>query len=447
MTENTKDQKIAVRMAPSPTGNLHVGTARTTLFNYLFAKKFGGKFVLRIEDTDKERSTKEFEQDILDGLKWLGLGYDEFYRQSERGEIYASYIKKMLESGSAYISKEEAKEDGQRSEVIRFKNPNKKISFDDMIRGNIEFDTEELGDFVIAKSENEPLYHLAVVIDDHEMGITHVIRGEDHISNTPRQILIQEAIGAIRPAYMHLPLIFDSDRKKLSKRKHGQAVWVDTYKEEGYLPDALLNFLALLGWNPGTEKEIFTLEELIQAFDLKGIQKSAAIFDIKKLRWINREHIKKLPENTLKNIIEGKIKEKFPDATIPDGISDIISERIETLRDVDSMVNRGEVDYFFNEPDLEKSKIAWKEDSAKTASENLKKTVEMLSLHDDFKSIESIKQAIMPFAEERGRGSVLWPLRYSLSGQEKSPDPFTLLCLLGKEKSLERIRRAITELE
>jgi glutamyl-tRNA synthetase len=353
----------------------------------------------------------------------------------------------MLESGSAYLSKEEAKEDGQRSEVIRFKNPNKKISFDDMIRGNIEFDTEELGDFVIAKSEDEPLYHLAVVVDDHEMGITHVIRGEDHISNTPRQILIQEAIGAIRPAYMHLPLIFDSDRKKLSKRKHGSAVWVDTYKEEGFLPDALLNFLALLGWNPGTEKEIFSLEELIQAFDLKGIQKSAAIFDIKKLRWINREHIKKLPENTLKNIIEGKIKEKFPDATIPNGISDIISERIETLGDVDSMINSGEVDYFFNEPDLEKSKIAWKEDSAETASENLSKIAEMLSPLDDFKSIESIKQSIMPFAEEKGKGSVLWPLRYSLSGQEKSPDPFTLLYLLGKEKSLKRIRRAITELE
>ena len=208
------EEKVVVRMAPSPTGNFHIGTARTTLFNYLYAKKMGGKFVLRIEDTDKERSKKAFEDNILEGIKWLGLAYDEFYRQSEREDLYKDYVKRMIDAGSAYISKEEPKEEGQRTEVVRFKNPNKKIKFEDEIRGEVEFDTTELGDFVIAKSPEEPLYHLAVVVDDHEMGVTHVIRGEDHISNTPRQILIQEAIGAKRPVYAHLPLILAEDSRE-----------------------------------------------------------------------------------------------------------------------------------------------------------------------------------------------------------------------------------------
>jgi len=216
----TTDQgsQIVTRIAPSPTGVLHVGTARTALFNYLYAKQNNGKFIVRIEDTDKERSTKEFEKDILDSLEWLGLDHDEFYRQSERGEIYRKYIEKLTEEGKAYISKEEAKEEGQRSEVIRFKNPNKEIIFEDLVRGEISFDTTELGDFIIAKSVDEPLYHLAVVVDDHEMGVTHIFRGEDGISNTPRQILIQDAIGAQRPKYAHLPLILGPDKSKLSKR-------------------------------------------------------------------------------------------------------------------------------------------------------------------------------------------------------------------------------------
>lgn len=277
-------------MAPSPTGNLHVGTARTALFNFIFARQRSGKYILRIDDTDKERSTKEFEKNILDGLAWLGLPHDELFRQSERMSVYVSYLKKMMDNGSVYVSKEEVKEEGQRNEVIRLKNPNKKIVFDDLIRGPIEFNTTELGDFVVAKSLEEPLYHLASVVDDIDMGITHVIRGEDGISNTPRQILIQEAMNVPRPTYAHLPLLLGSDRSKLSKRKHGEVVWIDTYKNKGYLPQAILNYLALLGWNPGTEQEIFTLDELIKVFDLSRVHKGGAIFDEKKLAWVNRKH-------------------------------------------------------------------------------------------------------------------------------------------------------------
>ena len=280
MKSNSKE-KVIVRMAPSPTGRFHVGGARTALFNFLFARKNNGKFILRIEDTDKERSKKEFEDDIFESLEWLGLKYDEFYRPSERGEIYRNYIETMLNNSSIYEADDK---------VIRFRNPNKKVKFSDMVRGEIEFDTTELKDFVIAKSVNEPLYHLAVVIDDFESGITHVIRGEDHISNTPRQILIQETIGAPRPLYAHLPLILAPDRSKLSKRKHGESVSLDYYRNKGYSPEAIINYLALLGWNPGTEQEIFTLDELINVFDLSRVHKGGAIFDEKKLAWVNRKH-------------------------------------------------------------------------------------------------------------------------------------------------------------
>lgn len=381
---------IVVRMAPSPTGNLHIGTARTTLFNFLFARKNGGKFILRVEDTDKERSTKEFEKNILDGLEWLGLSYDEFYRQSERTEIYVSYVKKMIADGSAYISKET---EGEREEVVRFKNPNKKIKFTDLVRGEVEFDTKELGDFVVARSPEEPLYHLAVVVDDHEMKVTHVIRGEDHISNTPRQILIQEAIGANRPMYVHLPLILGADRSKMSKR-HG-ATTIDEYKNKGYLPQAILNYLALLGWNPGTEQEIFTLEELKNVFSLEKIQKGGAIFDEKKLDWVNREHVKLLPKEEQFKIL---------------------------YKDYDTALSP-----------LERSKIGWKDTKESETLENLKHILEII---ED-------KDKVMQFAEKVGKGSALWPLRYALSGKEKSPDPFTLVELLGIEESKKRIENAI----
>ncbi len=403
-------EKIVVRMAPSPTGNLHVGTARTTLFNYLFAKKHGGTFIMRIEDTDKERSTKEFETNILDGLEWLGFKHDALYRQSERTDLYVSYLKKMIENGSAYVSKEEVKEEGQRPEVIRFKNPNKKIVFDDAIRGTIEFDTTELGDFIVARSETEPLYHLAVVVDDHDMGITHVIRGEDHISNTPRQILIQEAIGATRPLYAHLPLMLGEDRSKLSKRKHGALVWIDTYKTKGYLPEAMVNYLALLGWNPGTEQEIFSMAELIEQFDLKKIQKGGAIFDQKKLDWVNKEHVKLLPQEEQRKLLVKSIENE---------------------------------PYMVGEPTLDVANIAWKKETKENTIVHLEKMLELIRTEAG----EALKTALMAYAEGVGKGNALWPLRYALTGAQASPDPLTMLEILGPEKSLKRVENAIMVLK
>jgi glutamyl/glutaminyl-tRNA synthetase len=339
-TTNPASSPVVTRFAPSPTGNLHIGSARTALFNYLFTKKNKGTMVLRLEDTDRDRSFDKYEVNILEGLSWLGLDHDIYYKQSDRTEIYSSYIQKMIETGSAYLSKEEG---GQRSEVIRFKNPNKRIVFDDLVRGNIEFDTTELGDFVIAKSLTEPLYHLAVVIDDHESKVTHVIRGEDHISNTPRQILIQEGIGAVRPLYAHIPMILAPDRTKLSKR-HG-AVALTEYKEEGYLPEAVLNYLAFLGWNPGGEREIYSLADLVDTFSLSKIQKSAAIFNKDKLDWYNREYLKEVPDEIFSaGLLAVGLSEDLARKLVP-----FVRERVSRMGDIAQLfASDGEFDFFLN---------------------------------------------------------------------------------------------------
>ena len=393
------NEKVTVRIPPSPTGNLHIGTARTALFNYLFAKKHGGKILLRIEDTDRERSKKEFEENIIEALDWLGIKHDgEVARQSERTDVYEKYIRKMLENNSAYES-----DDG----VIRFRNPNAKVKFADEVRGEIEFDTSDLEDFVIAKSLREPLYHLAVVVDDFESGVTHVIRGEDHISNTPRQILIQEVIGASRPVYAHIPLILAPDRSKLSKR-HG-ATAVTQYRDMGILSEALINYLALLGWNPGTDQEIFTMEELIEQFDLKKIQKGGAIFDQKKLDWVNKEHIKRL---------------------LPEKQRELLLKSIENES------------YMTSEPELDAGKIVWKKSSKEDAMRHLGEVSEIMQKGSKG-DMGDVKEKIMEYAEREGKGNALWPMRYALTGSEASPDPFTILEFLGIEKSLKRIEKAI----
>jgi glutamyl-tRNA synthetase len=446
---NLFKKKIVTRIAPSPTGVLHFGTARTALFNYLYAKKFGGKFILRIEDTDKERSTKEFEQNILENMEWLGFKHDAFYRQSERGEIYKNYLEKLIKANKAYISKEE---EGDRTEVIRFRNPNKKITFTDLIRGDITFDTTELGDFVIAKSMSEPLYHLAVVVDDYEMGVTHIIRGEDGISNTPRQILIQEAIGAQKPPqYAHLPLILGKDRSKMSKR-HGPTS-MTSFREKGYLKEALINYLALLGWNPGDEREIFSIDELAKEFSIERVSKSGAIFDEERLNWYNREYLKKI-DNTI--FIES-VKKYFKKFQLDEkslaekiiSLKNIIIERINIFDDLINLVETGEFDYFFMVPNISDiKKIIWKETPAAETIMHLSHVAELIQKTEpaQLQNAENVKNLIWDYASQNGKGNVLWPLRYSLSGKDKSPDPFVLISLLSKEDALLRIKKSIEKL-
>jgi len=431
----TNKSQVVVRFAPSPTGFLHLGSARTALFNYLFAKQNDGKFMLRIEDTDKERSSGEYEKDILEGLKWLGIEYDEkIYRQSERTGVYKKYLQKMIDGGSAYEAEENKEGTGK---VVRFKNPNVKIKFNDLIRGEIEFDTTELKDFVIAKDMNTPLYHLAVVVDDFEMNITHIIRGEDGISNTPRQILIQRAICAPEPKYAHIPLILAPDKSKLSKR-HG-AVSINEYKGMGYLSEAMVNFLALIGWHPKNDREIFSIKELIKEFNLEKVQKGGAIFNQEKLDWMNKEYLKNLP----KNILEEEVKKylEISDEMLKK-ITPIILERINKFGDIQDMVDRGELGYFSKAPEYDKEKLTWKDSGLEETKINIDKIIELLQ-KADFTTADSIKSSIWNYAEEKGMGAVLWPMRYALSGLDKSPDPFTLAAILGKEETIKRLRDAL----
>lgn len=440
-------KKVVTRMAPSPTGHLHIGTARTALFNYCYAKKHKGTFLMRIEDTDRERSTEAFEDEIREGLAWLGISWDAYHRQSERERLHREYLEKLIAEDKAYVSKEPSKrEEGTSVEVVRLRNLNKTITFEDEIRGEVSFDTTELGDFVIARAIDDPLYHFAVVVDDHEMGVTHVIRGEDHISNTPRQILIQEAIGADRPVYAHLPLLLAPDRSKLSKR-HG-AVSLFEYRDQGYLPEAIVNYLALLGWNPGTDQELFTIDELSGAFDLHGVQKGGAIFDSEKLTWFNREHILKLSDEAFQSYVTTWLvpvvqeKTQFSQERVG-RLMGTLRERITTGAELKEQALAGEYDFAFEAPTLDVGMLKWKKDnSVKDALPRLRRVAEILSTISDESDLESIKAPLFAYAEEVGKGEVLWPLRVALTGRERSPDPFTIVFIIGTAEAYKRVQHA-----
>jgi glutamyl-tRNA synthetase len=443
--------KVVTRIPPSPTGRLHIGTARTALINYLFARHEGGEVVFRSEDTDKTRSKKEFEDEILEGLQWLGLSWDSFSRQSERTSRYRELLEGVVGEGTAYVSKEPAKDDpSQMVEVIRLKNVGKDVTFTDEVRGDITFNTTELGDFVIARSFDDALYHFAVVVDDMDAGITHVIRGEDHISNTPRQILIQEALGAQRPAYAHIPLILDAKRAKLSKRSGATSVM--DYRAEGFMPEALVNYFALLGWSPGSDREDFSLAELVEAFSLSGVQKGGAAFDREKLLSVNQRWMRKLTDEEYVSHLNDLDQEL--DLSNIGKIIPLLKERARTFGEAQEML-KGELAFLFAPPEVTRDGILKKEPegSAGAAKNGLQGALEALGGLPSDVSAEAVKDTLMPLAEaaeaagQGGRGALLWALRYALSGAERSPDPFTIIFILGKDEALSRIRRAIAILE
>lgn len=443
---------VVTRIPPSPTGRLHIGTARTALFNYLFARHNGGRIVFRSEDTDRARSKKEFEEEIIEGLSWLGLSWDAFSRQSERAGRYRELLEKIVAEGKAYVSAEPGKEDPSRTvEVIRLRNPGRQLTFADVVRGTITFDTAELGDFVIARSMSDALYHFAVVADDMDSGVTHVIRGEDHISNTPRQILIQEALGAERPLYAHLPLILDEKRAKLSKRS-GTATSIAEYRDEGFLPEALVNYLALLGWNPGGNREDFSLDELVGLFSLEGVQKGGAVWDRDKLLSVNHRWMRKLSDDDF--IAQLKTRFDLEDSDVRSNLVlkavPLLKERARAFSEARALL-AGELACLFSEPALDQSRLIAREladrpGMTKTALQGLLGPIGDLA---EGVSSADVKTVLMPFAdteEEKvkgGRGGVLWPLRYALSGQERSPDPFTLISILGPQEAVSRLQKAI----
>jgi glutamyl-tRNA synthetase len=434
------DQKVVTRFAPSPTGTLHTGGARTALVDYLFARQNGGRYILRIDDTDKQRSTKEYEEDIISNLHWLGIIEDEIHHQSDRVARHKFFLQKLIDEDRAYISAEEVKEAGQSPSVIRFRNPNKVVKFSDAIRGEVAVDTTDLGDFIIAKDLETPLYHFASIVDDFELGVTHVIRAEEHLSNTPRQILMWEAIGAPLPSFSHLPLILAPDRSKLSKRKHADIASVTEFRKKGYLPEAIVNYIAFLGWNPGTDQEIMSMGELIEQFDLAKMQKGGAVFNSEKLDWYNREYLRRLPASEYLFSAEPfmqKIKalphyseERFL------AIRPIIQDRIYALGEIENLFEQGDLEYFF-EPPAPEPALLKDTQFLPTAA----KLIE--AVPDEQFNANTVKTAFWDFATEKGRGAVLWPLRVALTGREKSPDPFTVAGIIGKTETLNRINNAL----
>ena len=484
MKNENSDQEIRVRIAPSPTGALHVGTAHTALFNYLFAKRYGGTFIVRIEDTDTARSTKEWEENILQGLQWLGIEWDEGpvldggeelgsfgpYRQSERTVIYKKYLEKLLEEGKAFYcwhSKEELEqeekdvqsrneapkhicsfrdyklqdinEEQKLQSIIRFKNTISHVGFHDLVQGEIDFDAVLLGDFSIARKLDSPLYNFAVVVDDYTTRISHVIRGADHISNTPRQILIQEALGFPRPLYAHLPLLLGKDRSKLSKRH--AATSVSEYKDLGYLPEALFNFLALLGYAPEAGGEILTPQELTKEFSLERVQKSNAIFDTEKLDWINGMYIRKMSvEKLTQACLPFFAKENInADTLYIQKIVALEQDRMKRLTDIIQNTH-----FFFEEPRYEGGLLQWKQAPKDELQKNLDwvyNFIEGLSI-EQFEDAKVLEEQLMRHLPAGDRGAILWPLRAALTGEKASPPPFEVMAILGKEKTLARLERA-----
>lgn len=456
-------------MAPSPTGYFHIGSSRTSLFNWLFARQNKGVFVLRIEDTDKERSKKEYEDDILESLKTLGLNWDEFYRQSERSAIYRKYLNKLVSAGKAYYcfcTKEDLEAERQaeivagiapkysgtccklsdaeikhnlsvgKPYVIRLKIPSEKIVFNDMIRGQIEFDLGLVGDVVIAKSLDEPLYNFSVVIDDMLMNITHVIRGEDHIPNTPKQIALYRALGAEPPVFGHLPLILSPDRSKMSKR-YGD-VSIREYLGKGYLPEAIVNFVALLGWHPKNNQEILSLDELVNEFDITRVQKAGAVFDAEKLNWINHQYVMKMTTPALMSEIRKYVPDEW---NINEAMIDSIKPRLEKIEDAKTLLA-----VYFELPDYETALLFWKGENRDTATVLKKFASEIENIAPDDFNLDQITAKISAVVPEDKKGDYLWPLRVALSGSKTSPSPFELLAGLKKQESLKRVNAASDKL-
>lgn len=473
---------VVTRFAPSPTGFMHIGGVRTALFAWLWARKNNGVFILRIEDTDKAREVEGSINHIMESLRWLGLDWDfgpdkpgEFGSclQSDRLEIYKKWAVKLLEKGLAYPDpytteeleafraeaqaqnrpflfrqhRPEIFEEWDGRKPLRFKVPEiKRYEWHDEVKGALSAGEEALDDFIIIKADGYPTYNFAHIVDDQEMAVTHVMRGEEFVSSTPKFLSLYDALELEYPVFVTLPPIMGPDgKKKLSKRDGAKDLL--EYRTDGYLPSAMRNFLALIGWNPGGDKELFTsTEELIASFSLQKIQKSGGAFNEEKLKWMNKEHI-------LSNLaVPDQIT--YIQTALPNRSKDIVTrlaptilERVHTQKEIREADEAGEYDWAFDTVTYETNLLKWKNDDAVTdALPRLEKISELLN-EADFSSVDSIKAAIWDYAEQTGKGEVLWPMRTALSGRERSPDPFTLAHVLGKDESIARIKAACAKIE
>jgi len=468
--------EIVTRFAPSPTGFLHVGGVRTALYAWLFAKKRGGTFILRIEDTDKEREVEGSVKHIMDSLRWLNLEWDfgpdkdgpwGSAVQSQRLNVYKKYAQRLIDKGLAYpdpYSEQELEAFRQQandekrpflfrdhrpktlepwdgSKPLRFKVSDvKRYTWNDLVRGELTAGEEALDDFILIKSDGYPTYNFSHIVDDIEMGVTHVIRGEEFISSTPKFLSLYDALGKEPPTYATAPVILGPDgTKKLSKRDGAKDIL--DYRADGYLPEAMVNFLALLGWHPKEGSEVMSVGELIASFDIERVQKGGAKFDEEKLRWFNEQHIKRMSLEAFSKAMMELFGTTFDARVLP-----LVKERAHTL---------GEAAELYKEYDFLNGTISYSSSlllnhgkiPSDKASQHLRHVAQLFEhIPDEGFTAEQLKSIVWPYADREGRGDVLWPLRAALSGKEKSPDPFTIAALLGREKSIERIAQALEQL-
>jgi glutamyl-tRNA synthetase len=466
-----KISSVVTRFAPSPTGFMHVGGVRTALYAYAWAKKNGGKFILRIEDTDKAREVAGSIDHIMDSLRWLGITWDEGpdiggshapYIQSKRLESYKKYAQVLIDKGYAYVdpySEEEVAAFRKKAEEekraflfrdhrpentlpwdgtrpLRFKVPEiKPYTWKDAVRGELHAGVEALDDFILIKSDGYPTYNFAHIIDDLEMGVTHIMRADEFIASTPKFLSLYEALEITPPVLVTLPPILGKEgTKKLGKRDGAKDIL--DYKKDGFLPEALVNFLALLGWNPGGEQEIFTMEELVTAFNIDRIHSSGAMLNEQKLLWINKEHLKKEP---IENILAA-IAPRMPgySTELLHRVAPVLVDRIAYYGELDQ-IRDTEFAFLINPPqNIPQEKIVWKDTTIQDACKHLEQIHTILTA-TTFSSLDAVKEPLMGYAEKHGKGNVLWPLRMTLSGQDRSIDPFTICYVLGKEETLRRI--------
>ncbi len=474
-------QKVITRFAPSPTGFLHVGGVRTALFAYLFARQNDGEFILRIEDTDKAREVEGSIQHIIDSLSWIGIDWDcgpdkegetGPYLQSERLDIYKKYAEKLIEKGLAYpdpYTPEEVATFREQAQAekrpflfrehrpdtfnewdgttpLRYKVPKiKRYEWQDIVRGDLSAGEEMLDDIILIKADGFPTYNFAHIVDDFEMGVTHVMRGEEFISSTPKFLSLYDALEIPYPVFVTMPPIMAADGKKKLGKRDGAKDILD-YDADGYLPEAMFNFLALIGWNPGTEQEIFTKEELVQTFSLEKIQRSGGAFNVEKLDWMNKEHIGRLSEDNLLAYTKKNLPKDFDSSLLPDEklqrLLPIIKERVSTGVELRENFSNNEYTWAYETPEYDTALLQWKnDDSVADCKPRLIEAISRLATAD-FSSSDTIKEALWSYAEEIGKGELLWPLRVALSGKKQSPNPFSLAFVLGKDETITRITAA-----
>ncbi len=487
---NKLDPSVRLRFSPSPTGEVHLGSARTALFDYLFARHLGGTHILRIEDTDQGRYVPGSMERFFEDFAWLGIEFDESpvvggpyapYIQSERTELYQKAAQELLDKGFAYKCwctserltqmreaqmaakqpprydrqclrltpvEREAKTKEQTPFVVRMRVPEGQTTFTDLVRGEITVDNKEVDDQVLLKSDGFPTYHLAAIVDDHAMAISHVLRAEEWLPSTPKHLMLYQMFGWEPPAFAHLPLILNKERRKLSKRKDGEIVWIATYRRDGYLPEAIVNYLAFMGWNPGDEREFFTMDELINEFSVERVHSAGAIFDPEKLKFINAHYLKKLSDDELlQKLLTGNFLGAFHDLPNEELLRwvHILRDRAQILSEFESMIaNLLKLD------DYPSERLIFKKSDKTRTLLGLTTAVRLLETATPatWESIEKIQTALEAFdSKSLANGDIFWPVRVALSGADASPAPAQLLWALGRDESLARITNAVHKLE